>query len=136
MDNHEIKYAPTYEVTFCIGSREGYNGPAFTREDVLNRINKFQHEFHKSMPVKVSDAVTFTMKDYSENGWEVSAITYPNSPANREDVDSFMNGLAENLLYHFKQNRITIRHLLHPIYGNILTTVMLEMKDAEKTYRK
>jgi len=131
MDNHELKYSPTYEVTFCIGSREGYNGPAFTREDLLNQINKFQYEFPKSMPVKVSDTVTFTMKDYREDGWEVSAITYPNSPASYLDVDSFMSKLAENLLYHFKQNRITVRYL----HGNG-ATVMFEMKTAEKTHRK
>lgn len=131
MDNHESKYAPTYEVTFCIGSREGYNGPSFTREDVLDQINEFQHKFPKSMPVKVSDTVTFTMKDYRENGWEVSAITYPNSPASCSDVDSFMSKLAENMLYHFKQNRITIRYL-----NGSGATIMLETKDAEKTYHK
>jgi hypothetical protein len=131
MDNHEFKYSPTYEVTFCIGSREGYNGLAFTREDVLNQINKFQYEFPKSMPVKVSDTVTFTMKDYREDGWEVSAITYPNSPASCSDVDSFMGKLAENLLYHFKQNRITIRYL-----NGSGATIMLEMKTAEKSHHK
>jgi hypothetical protein len=131
MDNHELKYSPTYEVTFCIGSREGYNGPSFTRKDVLNQISKFQHEFPKSMPVKVSDTVTFTMKDYHEDGWEVSAITYPNSPASHYDVSDFMSKLAENLLYHFKQNRITIRSS-----GVLVQTVMLEMKNAEKTYHK
>ena len=131
MDNHEIKFSPTFEVTFCIGSREGYNGPAFTREDLLNQINKFQQEFPKSMPVKVSDTVTFTMKDYLEDGWEVSAITYPNSSASSCDVDIFMSKLAENLLYHFKQNRITIRSL----YSNGMTS-MLEMKNAEKTHHK
>lgn len=131
MDNHERKHSPTYEVTFCIGSREGYNGPAFTREDVLNQINKFQYEFPKSMPVKVSDTVTFTMKDYREDGWEVSAITYPNSTASVPDVSDFMSKLAENLLYHFKQNRITIRYLC-----DNGATVMLEMKNAEKTHHK
>jgi hypothetical protein len=134
MDNHYLKYSPTYEVTFCIGSREGYNGPAFTREDVRKQINKFQHNFPNSMPVKLSDTVTFTMKDYSEDGWEISAITYPNSPASCSDVDKFMDELAENMLYHFKQNRITIRKL-HPSYEDSVT-IMLEMKDAEKTYHK
>lgn len=135
---HKLKYSSTFEVTFCIGSREGYNGRAFTREEVLDQINLFQKEFSGSMPVKVSDTVTFTMKDYREDGWEVSAITYPNSPASIDEVKHFMHNLAERLLYHFKQNRITIRETFNgPRYlGSEANTIMLEMNDAEKTHHK
>jgi hypothetical protein len=135
---HKIKYSFTYEVTFCIGSREGYNGRAFTREEVLDQINLFQKGFTGSMPVKVSDTVTFTMKDYRENGWEVSAITYPNSSASIDEVKNFMRNLAEHLLYHFKQNRITIRETFNgpTLVGSEPNTIMLEMNDAEKTHHK
>lgn len=136
MDKHRSKVSETYEVTFCIGSREGYNGAAFTRHDLLARISTFQYEYTDSMPVKVSDTVTFTMKDYREDGWEVSAITYPNSSADKLAVREFMQQLAQYLLYHFKQNRITIRCLENTMLDEHLlpNTEMLEMLDAEKTH--
>lgn len=137
MDNHKLKFSgQTYEVTFCIGSREGYNGRSFTRDDLIEQISKFQTDFKESMPVKVSDTVTFVMRDYREDGWEVSAITYPNSPKISDEIDCFMHELAKHLFYHFRQNRITIRHLFSPNTDNICQTMMIESLDAEKSHHE
>jgi len=141
---HEIKKSSTYEVMFAIGSREGYHGPSFTKEEVMDTIGEFQKTCPVAQPVKVTDKVTFVMKDYREDGWDISAICYPNHPPDRpmnqpSQVKEFMVGLAEHLFYHFKQNRITIRCLcdeglrfpgVHP------ETFMFERQDAEKTHTK
>jgi hypothetical protein len=130
--DHIVKTSQTYEVKFAIGSREGYHGPSFTEEDVLLAIAAYQEISPLAMPVKVSSDITFINKDYREKGFEVSGISYPNSKNDPSQVDKFMDGLAEHLLYCLKQNRITIRKLG---YGCDMT-VMLERKDAEKTHKK
>ena len=135
---HEIKKSATYEVMFAIGSREGYHGPSFTKEQVMDAIGEFQKTCLLSQPVKVTDKVTFVMKDYREDGWDISAICYPNHSPDRlpnlpYQVKEFMVGLAENLFHHFKQNRITVRCLGE---NAVLETFMFERQDAEKTHTK
>jgi hypothetical protein len=136
---HEIKKSSTYEVKFAIGSREGYHGPSFTKGQLMDVIGEFQKSCPIAQPVKITDKVTFVMKDYREDGWDISAICYPNSPNKPEQVKEFMSALAEHLLYHFKQNRITIR--VFPSWvpstdPRLPETFMLEIKDAEKTHAK
>lgn len=136
--DHEILTSVTYEVKFAIGSREGYHGPSFAKYEVMDAISEFQKISSIAMPVKVIDCVTFVMKDYREDGWDISAICYPNSPNTPRQVKEFMMGLAEHLLYRFKQNRITIRsfpsHTPAPI--DFPDTVMLQRMNAEKTHKK
>jgi hypothetical protein len=137
--DYDLKSSTTYEIKFAIGSREGYHGPSFTKEDVLSAIGEFQKTHPLAMPVKVTDHVTFIMKDYREDGWDISGICYPNSSNRPDQVQEFMFDLAEHLLYRFKQNRITIRTLCEAEdYAGHRPphTVMFEIKDAEKTHTK
>lgn len=133
--DHVIKGSPTYEVKFAIGSREGYNGRSFTKEEVLDSISEYQETSALAMPVKVTSGITFVNKDYREDGFEISGICYPNSRNTPDQVEEFMLGLAEYLLYRLNQNRITIRRLCSRDLGG-LNTKMLERKSAEKTHKK
>jgi hypothetical protein len=142
---HEIKNSATYEVKFAIGSREGYHGPSFTKEQVMDVIGEFQKIHPVAQPVKITDKVTFVMKDYREDGWDISAICYPNHPPDRPmnqpgQVREFMVNLAEHLFHHFKQNRVTVR--CFPSWTpsdkpmGFPETFMFERQDAEKMYTK
>lgn len=125
---------------FAIGSREGYHGPSFTKEQLMNAIGEFQQSHPLAMPVKVTDCVTFVMKDYREDGWDISGICYPNSPQSPKQVKEFMYALAEHLLYHFKQNRITVR--VFPSWipsdenNGFPSTEMFEIEGAQRTHTK
>jgi hypothetical protein len=134
------KGSETFEVKFAIGSREGYHGPSFTKEQVMNAIGAFQKTHPLAQPVKVTDHVTFVMKDYREDGWDISGICYPNSPNNPEQVREFMFALAEHLLNTFKQNRITVRTFPSWVPSSecpgFPSTDMFEIEDAEKTHTK
>lgn len=138
---YEIKKSATYEVKFAIGSREGYDGPSFTKDQVMDAIGEFQKICPISQPVKITDKVTFVMKDYREDGWDISAICYPNYPPDKppnkpRQVKEFMYGLVEYLLYRFKQNRITVR--IFPSWESpyFPKTEMFEIEGAEKVATK
>ncbi len=135
-----MKTSETYEVKFAIGSREGYRGPSFTKEQVMDAIGEFQNTHPLAMPVKITDKVTFVMKDYREDGWDLSAICYPNSPNTPRQVKEFMYALAQHLLYHFKQNRITVRIFPSWVPTDEMlgfpTTEMFEIENAEKVATK
>lgn len=141
---HKIIESATYEVKFAIGSREGYNGPSFTKQNLMDEIGEFQKHCSCPQPVKITDHVTFVMQDYREDGWDISAICYPNHrpgklPNNPQQTRQFMYELAEYLLYKFKQNRITIRCFPSWIPSNHAeypSTEMFEMENAEKTALK
>ena len=138
---HKIKKSATYEVKFAIGSREGYDGPSFTKDQVMDAIGEFQKFCPISQPVKITDHVTFVMKDYREDGWDISAICYPNHPPDRgpndpAQVKEFMFALAEHLLYHFKQNRITVRTFPSWMSDHCPSTEMFEIESAQKTATK
>lgn len=121
------KTCDTAEVLLYIGSREGYDGPLFTREDVHKAIADYQDCYPKSLPVRLSDRCTFIAGNrYHEDGFEVSAITYPNHYRSLEEIEKFMMGLAEHLLNTFKQNRVTVRKVV-----SNTTTVMLERDTAQ-----
>lgn len=110
----------------------------------MDAIGKFQETCPVAQPVKVTDKVTFVMKDYREDGWDISAICYPNHPPDRPmnqpgQVKEFMVGLAEHLFNHFKQNRITVRCLCDEgirLPGAKPETFMFERSDAEKSHKK
>jgi len=134
-----MKQSRTFEVQFAIGSREGYHGPSFTKTQLMGAIGDFQQSYAQPIPVKVTDCA-FVMKDYREDGWDISCICYPNSPQGPKQVKEFMYALAEHLLYHFKQNRITVRVFPSWIPSDenhgFPSTEMFEIEDAQRTHTK
>jgi len=126
-----IKKTSTYEAVLYIGSKQRYHGESFTKDKLIGAIGRFQDHTDDSMPVRVSDCCYVKGQTYREEGWEVSAITYPNRPQPIYKVDEFMEKLAEHLLFTFNQNRITVRRV-HG--GNYFDTVMYEQSDAETTH--
>lgn len=105
----KTKQSFAYECCLYIGSREGYNGPFFTKKELFDKIKSFQenNEFLRH-PVRITECTFLCTHSYEENGYEISAITYPNSNKNQEEIRDFMTALALDLISHFKQNRITI----------------------------
>jgi hypothetical protein len=128
MRNHTVKQSDTFEVLMYIGSRERYHGLQFSRTQLLEKIKAFQEEYVNSLPVRISEVV-YIKGDYEENGYEISGICYPNRMQTVETIKKFMLSLATELLYHFNQNRITVRCI-----GAEECTIMLEMNDAEATH--
>lgn len=123
------KKCGTYEVLLYIGSKEGYNGKAFSREDLLREIGLFQDALPKALPVRVMPCTYIAGSKYQEDGHEISAIMYPNQLRTQPEIDSFMSSLAKHLMETFKQNRITVRCIGHPGSGE--RTVMFESEAAE-----
>lgn len=123
------KTCGTYEVLLYIGSKEGYNGKAFSREDLLREIGLFQDVIPKSLPLRVSACSYIAGSKYLEDGHEISAIMYPNQLRTPVEIDCFMHSLAKHLMQTFKQNRITVRSIG---FGSQHTyTIMYESEEAE-----
>ncbi len=83
------------------------------------------------MPVRITDCTYTKGSTYREDGWEVSAVLYPNFPQPIPKINDFIEQLTEHLLWHFKQNRITIRRI-----KSDEETTMFERPNAEKTHEK
>ena len=97
-----------HEVRFYIGSREKYAGPEFTRKEVTTFIGQFQSERSEDMmPVRVTPT-SYVCEDYQEDGWELAVIGYPRTNKPKNIINRFVLDLAEAMLYHFKQNRISV----------------------------
>ena len=119
-----MKSCPTHEVSLYIGSVRGYNGDPFTREELFEAIGSYQSsKGDATLAVRITPT-TFVVRDYVEDGWEVTAINYPRFVKKRGDIDQFMVGLAGNLLNVFQQNRITV--------VGAETTVMIEAAHPEQ----
>ena len=117
----------TYEIKLYIGSKEGYNGEEFSKEDLVAAIQGFQHELtlDHAMPVRISPT-SYMFDNYYEEGWEIGLINYPRKPRSTIELTRFMERLASFLLEKFKQNRITV---VHPN-----ATVMYESETAEEKH--
>lgn len=124
------KKCGTYEVLLYIGSKEGYKGKAFSREDLFREIGLFQDVIPNSLPVRVSPCTYIAGSNYQEDGHEISAIMYPNQLRTYSEIDNFMTGLAKHLMQTFKQNRITVRKLSPEGYRTD-STIMFESEEAE-----
>lgn len=131
--DYSLKSSPTFESVLYIGSKEGYHGKEFTKDELVATINQYQKscDSEHKLPVRIMEC-EYTFEDYREKGWEVSAISYPNRPKEVVVICEFIEGLAQHLLKHFNQNRITVRHLSNPSYN----TLMFERTDAEETHEK
>lgn len=125
----QTKTCNTFESCFYIGSRRNYTGPAFTKQELITAIQAYQEVHPSSLPVRVTDCCYVFKKGYCEEGWEVSAIEYPNNHQEAEKVHTFSLQLAEHLLNYFSQNRITIRPS-----QCVIPTDMLESDNPETQY--
>ncbi len=125
----KIKSNPYHEVRIYIGSKRGYNGTSFDKAELTNYIWEVQDEAgpEEANPVRVTDTTYLWAgpgEKYKENGFEIALIQYPRRPKSAAMLNRFALNLAESLLLHFKQNRISI---VFP-----LEIVMLEADDPEE----
>ncbi len=102
----EKSSVPTWEGKVYVGSRVGYDGPAFSEDEVKLAVNTFQHACSVNACVRMSRC-RFTHKEYDEAGWELGVINYPRFPKTVQELESFTLGLAEHLVGALKQNRVS-----------------------------
>lgn len=120
-----VKEVPTFEARIYIGSRVGYGGQEFTKEDVVALVQTLQAaDGDRLTTVRVSPT-EFVAGQYREPGWEVTSISYPLYPHREAEVRAWTRSLAEHLLARFGQNRVSI------VYPD--RTVMLEADNAAMT---
>ena len=110
----------TYEAKLYIGSRLKYDGPEFTRADIVWAVQRYGTRVGV-IPVRIT-STCYVANDYLENGFEIAVINYPRHPREKEELEQFMRGLAEELLERFQQNRISV------VFPDV--TVMIEADDA------
>ncbi len=98
-----------YEARIYIGSREGYNGPKFTKNDLIKEIAAYQseHGLEVCSPVRIAETC-YLWSDYLEEGWEIGIINYPRMPKPDFRIKLFACNLAQFLVLKFKQNRISV----------------------------
>ncbi len=108
------KACAAYEVLLYIGSKEGYNGPSFTKQDLLRELGLFQDTYPNALPVRVSECTYIAGSKYQEDGWEISAIMYPNHLRTKAEIDDYMEAVAKHLMETFKQNRISLQKVGEP----------------------
>jgi hypothetical protein len=119
----------THEVRIYLGDRRGYKGAAFNKAELTDYIWRAQEEAgeDEANPVRVT-ATTYLRagpdRRYKEDGFEVAVIQYPRSPKPVQVINRFAMNLAEGLLRHFEQNRISV------VFPQ--ETVLLEAEDAEQ----
>ena len=108
---------PFYESRLYTGSIRSVGdrkGDTITKEELIKKIGEFQelysHKKDKSpIPVRVSDTTFVSETTYSEDGWEVAAISYPrNRDTISIDVDIFMKKMAKFLLSRLDQQRVCV----------------------------
>lgn len=103
----KVQMGRTYEAKLYLGSKQSYNGPVFSFEELTNFIGKFQHEREITCPLRITQC-HFMFEDYLEQGWEISVINYPRFPKEAVELKDFMCDLATDLLERFNQNRISV----------------------------
>lgn len=97
---------PTYEARIYIGSKREYEGEEFTFEELRSFIAKYQDR-EVTCPLRITET-HFMFQDYLEKGWEIAVINYPRFPKDPRELERFVVGLADSLMYEFKQNRISV----------------------------
>jgi hypothetical protein len=104
----DTRLAYTHEVRLYVGSREGYGGPEFGRERVVEAVR----DFHRIHPHHVAclrvTPCCYVVRDYLEEGWELACINYPRFPKPFGMIDEMMRALGRHLLVSLKQNRVTV----------------------------
>lgn len=121
----KVAESNNYEVKLYLGSKEGYHGRSFDRDTLCQEITNFQGRQPREDLVSLRIVpCLYVVEDWQEEGWEISCINYPRFPKKSADLDKFMRGLAEHLLYRLKQNRITV--------VNMYKCITFEADDAEQ----
>jgi hypothetical protein len=125
----KMKSNPRYEVKIYIGSRRGYKGAPFDKGELTAYIWDVQDEAgpEQANPVRVSETTYLWAgpgEKYKEEGWEIAVIQYPRRPKPIQVINRFALNLAESLLKHFHQNRISV------VFPDEI--VMLEADDPEE----
>lgn len=116
------KSEPTYEISLYLGSRRGYDGPSFMKQDVIDVIQTFQSKWTGNYCTLRITETTFVSGEYQEDGWGIHAIHFPHYPVGIMNAVRFMKQLAKHLLSEFDQNRISVVTPVH--------TFMFENKNA------
>ena len=104
-----------YFANIYIGSAEGYGGRKFFEHELIIAVSEFQKAL-EAKPIEgiaslVSVRITptiFLVKDYMEDGWEISAINYPGFRKEPKEIQLYMEMMAKYLLKKFNQNRVTL----------------------------
>lgn len=120
--------APAFEVCLYVGSKERYNGPSFDLQYLKRLIQTFQD--NDNHPVRVMPCTYFRTTEYSEDGWEISAISYANSKYTPEEIKTFMGNLCGYLLVKLNQNRITMTVNAFGEYAHLAEHVTFAQDDA------
>jgi|TARA_R110000824_G_scaffold27994_4_gene94463 hypothetical protein len=105
----------SYSVSLFLGSVDSKSGKSYTKSDLRAAILSFQSSPDVKrwppegfFPVRITETEFVSPPDYHEGGWEVTAIQYPRSLANRQVIFDWMDALAEYLSGKFNQNRICV----------------------------
>lgn len=99
----------TFVVNFYIGSRTGSDGKEFTESQLTKEISIYQKNSLDKVLCSIRLTKTkFVIRDYIEEGWELSTINYPSYPKEESNIRKFMEGLAKYLANKFMQDRIII----------------------------
>ena len=99
-----------YEVKLYLGSVERGEVSVirhWSKESLISEIGLFQKKYKIAVPVRVT-GTTFVCNDYTEDGWEVVAISYPRTNHSYKQTKDFMLSLGEHLLRVFGQSRICV----------------------------
>ena len=74
---YHVKSNPYFEAKIYIGSRQQYNGPAFSFDDVRAAVAEYQESrgLEWANPVRIT-ATHYLFQDYLEPGWEIAIIDY------------------------------------------------------------
>lgn len=99
----------SYECTIFMGSiRHGSEGTHFQDRDVTEEIKYFQSMNTKTKVTVRLTATRFIFMNYSERGFEISAIQYPRFNLTEFEIKDFMVRLGEHLKDHFDQLSLCI----------------------------
>lgn len=104
------KIADKYEISIFIGSKNEVTGEFFTKSDLIKEIANFQSNYKNDrfFTVRVTDTTYVSGKEYSEDGWQITAIQYPRAPSEEWHIRRFVSEMAQALQVIFSQNRVCV----------------------------
>src|SRR4051812_46342094 len=97
----QYKETPFFELRLYIGSVRGYKGPHFSEAQVTRVVQDFQTTWKQKHGWTVAlrfSKTNFVCMDYTEPGWELSAINYPRFPRAENELEDFMSSLQDHLM--------------------------------------